>query len=231
MDDGRVKAAKALLTTAKNDEERERFEKSAAEPDVVLNQLKKHAVVNSQNLTNNIVNAFQRYFSAIIYSAALKRPAMMSSSQSIKIEDVFRFSRHKDLVNHIIDKKVNELAYGGLVDMERYFNERIGVTMFSDQRQRDLMRLFVEVRNINVHNGGIVNELFASRVGVVDGFSYTKGKLFHVDFDLLIALTDNAMKVATNIDSVVAKKFGMRLQRHRQWLDPSRKKQRSSKAV
>lgn len=133
----------------------------------MLEQLKKHSSVHSRNLTNGIVNAFQRYFSAIINAAALKRPEMLSSSQTVRVDDVLRFTRHKDLVAFIIDRKINELSYGGLADMEKYFDDRLGVRMFDDNRQRELLCLFVEVRNINVHNGGIVNDLFASRVGTV----------------------------------------------------------------
>lgn len=172
----------------------------------MLEQLKKHSTVQSRNLTNGIVNAFQRYFSAIINAAALKRPEMLSSSQTVRVDDVLRFTRHKDLVAFIIDRKINELSYGGLAAMEKYFDDRLGVRMFDDNRQRELLRLFVEVRNINVHNGGIVT-LFASRVGTVEGFSYSKGKTFHVDMDALITLSENAIRVAMHIDSTVSAKF------------------------
>ena len=141
----------------------------------------------------------------------------MMSSQQIKIEEVFRFKRHKDLVAYIIDKKVNELAYGGLMEMEKYFNDRLGIQMFENDAERNLLRLFIEVRNINVHNGGMINDLFANRVGTVEGFSYTVGKSFHVDMDALFALTNNAMRVALKIDASVSKKFGLKRQSHVKW--------------
>lgn len=217
-DEQRVIAAKALLKVGTNtEEEKERLEKSASDEEIVLRQLQKHARVLAQNLTNGAVSAFQRYFSGIINSAARKKPALLSSAQTIRVDDVLRFTKHRELVAFVIDRKVNDLSYGGLEDMERYFDERLGVRMFEDDRQRDLLKLFVEVRNINVHNGGIVNDVFASRVGAVDGYPYSRGKRFHVDMDRLVTLSSNAMQVAMNIDSVVRAKFGLKRQKHSVW--------------
>lgn len=219
-DNARVTASKALLMGEGDPTKRLHYEKSIAQPDMMLDQLKNHSTVQSRNLTNGIVNAFQRYFSSIINSAALKRPEIISSSQTIKIDDVLRFKKHKELIAFIIDRKINEISYGGLIDMEKYFDDRLGVRMFPDNRQRDLLRLFVEARNINVHNGGIVNDIFLSRVGTVDGFSYTKGKTFHVNLDALVTLSENAMHVAMHIDATVGAKFGLLRKAHRSWKRP-----------
>lgn len=216
-DESRRVAAKALAGAGGSDLDRERYEKVLEDPEPVLRALKKHSTVVSQNLTNGIVNSFQRYFSSIIQTAAKKRPEMLSSSQHVKLDDVLKFSRHKDLISFIIDRKINELSYGGLNDMERYFDDRLGVPMFNEDKERKLLRLFFEIRNINVHNGGIVNDIFSGRVGDVPGFSYKIGKNFHVDFDSLSILSMNAMKVAEGIDRAVSAKFKIRCKTCNSW--------------
>jgi hypothetical protein len=221
-DKNRVIASKALLPGAKSQAERERLEKSAANQDFMLGQLKEHSSLQSRNITNGIVNDFLRYFSSIIQAASLKRPEILSSSQSIKIEDIFRFTRHRDLVAFIINRKINDLSYGGLSEMERYFSDRLGVQMFEDDNERKLLRFFIEIRNINVHNGSIANEIFASRVGIVEGFPYSRGKKLHIDLDQLIRLSENAMKVALHIDRAIGSKFRLKLQRYIRWHKPVR---------
>jgi len=216
-DEARVGASKALLIGESDPEKITQYEASIANPDATLQELKGHSTVLSRNLTNGIVNAFQRYFSAIINSAVIKRPEMISSAQMVRVDDILRFTRHKDLVAFIIDRKINDLSYGGLTEMEKYFDDRLGVKMFDDDRQRELLRLFVEVRNINVHNGGIVNDLFVSRVGTVEGFPYTKGRNFHVDMEALVTLSENAMRVAMHIDSIVGAKFKLQKKAHHTW--------------
>ena len=221
-DHSRVKASKVLAPLETRSEERARLEASAADPNVTLRVLQKHSGVLSRNLTNGMVNAFQRYFSAIVQAVAEKRPVVMTSGQTVKVDDVLRFTRHRDLVAFIIDRKINDLSYGGLAEMEKYFNERLGVQMFQSERERDVMRVFIEARNINAHNGGVVNELFLSRVGKVKGFKFTEGKPFHVDMDALVELSENAMRVAMEIDATVSAKFGLRRKAHGRWLDGTR---------
>ncbi len=216
-DETRVVASKALLPLARNDGEREKYQKSIDNESVVFDQFKKHSKIHSQNLTNGSVNAFQRFFSGLVQSVALKRPETITSSAQVKIEDVIKFSSHRKLIEFLVDKKVNELAYGGLQDMERFFVERLGIAMFEDEVERSLLRLFIEARNINVHNGGVANSIFAGRVGTIDGFNYTVGKRFHVDFDDLIKLSENAMRVAMRLDREVAAKFRMQVKAHSTW--------------
>jgi len=91
-DEGRVRAAKALIPGAKPGEI-ERLQKSANDPDAALRQLKRFSTVQSRNLTNSTVNGFQRYFSAIIQAAALRRPEILRSSETVRIDEVLRFKR------------------------------------------------------------------------------------------------------------------------------------------
>lgn len=218
VDRNRVIAAEALLHGAKDDEEREKLQDTLRSPNETMQALNKHSSVMSMNLTNGVVSAFQRYFSSIVQAAGLKQPFILASAQ-VKVEDVLRFSRHRDLVSFIVDRKVNELAYGGLIDLEKFFNDRLGVKMFESDHERELLRLFIEARNINVHNGGVVNDIFLSRAGSVDGFEYVRGKRFYIDFDALVALTVNAMKVAMHIDAAVAAKFRIQRKADLKWND------------
>lgn len=97
-DEMRIKAASVLIESAENKKEKARFQASIDDKDATLNQLRKHANVQSQNLTNGAVSAFQRYFSGIIQAAVMKKPKILSSSQQIKINEVLRFTRHGDLI-------------------------------------------------------------------------------------------------------------------------------------
>jgi hypothetical protein len=92
--------------------------------------------------------------------------------------------------------------------------------MFATDTARVLLTAFVEIRNVNVHNGGIVNELFLSKVGKIDGFEFARGRQFHVDMDKLILLSDNAIRTALGIDQAVATKFGLQRKAHKLWSSP-----------
>ena len=219
-DRSRVAASKALLSVGSNlsTEDVRRYEVSAKDEDATLRELQKFSTVLSRNLTNGVVASFQLYFSSIIQEAIARKPELLNASQTIKIEEVMRFRRHSDLVAYLIDKKVNELSYGGIRDMATYFRERLGIEMFDNDEQKNKMALFNEVRNINLHNGGVVNDLFLSRVKPLDGYSFLKGKrALHIGLDQFVGLASNALRVALSIDRSVAEKFKLRRRVHVDW--------------
>jgi len=215
-DKDRVRAAGALAGVSEG-EEKKKYERSAADADLAMREFKKYSAVQSRNLTNAAVSGFQRYSSEIIQAVVLKRPEILRSGQNIRIEDVLRFNRHKDIVSYLIDKKINELSYGGIQDIEAYFRDRLNIEMFNSERERTLLTVFIEIRNINVHNRGIVNDLFLSKVGLVEGFRFERGKTFQVDLDELIKLSDNAIGVALNLDRAVSNKFKLKRKSHAAW--------------
>ena len=217
-DKTRIAAAQALAIVSDDPAHQERYAKHAAAPDSTFQALRRFSTVASQNLTNGIVNAFQRYFSSLIQSVALKCPQVMTSSKDqVRVDEILRFTRHRDLVNYIIDRKINSLSYGGLDELDRYFDDRLNIKMFHNDRQKLLLRLFVEARNINVHNRGRVNDIFVQRVGEVEGFPYKEGRVFHIDLDELIALSENAMAVAQAIDASVGLKYDLRRKAISSW--------------
>lgn len=69
-----------------------------------------------------------------------------------------------DLVKALAERKVNELAYVGMRALAKYLSERLGLDLFS--REEDLARAsrIIEVRNVVVHNGAVVNQVFLSRL-------------------------------------------------------------------
>lgn len=225
----RVTASKALLNGAKP-EEVESLQNSANDPDAALRQLMRFASVQSRNLTNATVNGLQHYFSEIVQAAASNRPEILRSSETLRVDEILRFNRYKDLVTFLIDKKINELSYSGIKGMESYFRERLGIEMFATDRSRILLTTFVEIRNINVHNRGFVNDLFLSKVGKVDGFEFVKGKYFHVGSEMLQLMSDNAMETALKLDYAVASKFGLQRKSHVRWLAPNTKKKQADVA-
>ena len=117
----------------------------------------------------------------------------------------------------MIDKKVNELSYGGIKDMEGYFRDRLGVGMFNNDEQRNLLACFNEIRNINLHNGSKINDLFLSKVAPIAGLKFVKGKIFHLEMDGFVRLATNALRVALLIDTSVASKFKLRRRCHERW--------------
>jgi hypothetical protein len=110
------------------------------------------------------------------------------------------------------DKKVNELAYGGLKGLEEYVKDRLGTTMFDNDDERIKLTILAELRNIHTHNRGIVNEIFLKRVGQkkFGSFDFVLDRTTHVGFEEFVILSRNAINVAMRLDTNLAKKFGVK---------------------
>ena len=211
-------ASKALISVAKNEEERQRYQDIIDHPERAVKKLNQFGALNSRNLTVTTVDAFLWFISATIQGAMKKRPEMIKSGESVKIEDIFEFSNKRELINYLIDKKVNSLSYGGMSKIEKFISNSMGISMFSDHDARQLMQIFVEVRNIHVHNRGFVNQVFLSRAMQHEKFQFVEGKRAQLDFDELVYLTRVCVQTAIDLDGQICKKFSIKQKRYSTWL-------------
>jgi hypothetical protein len=222
-DEVRIIAAKALAKAGGDPEDAKKYEQAQANPSPVFDEMKKFSNIQSQNLVLRASNAFLLYYSEIIQSAILKRPEILKSKQTIRWDELLGFTRFDEVVRYLIDKKVNELSYAGLGQMEEFMFDRLGMAGSITDEQRTLAAIFVEIRNIYTHNRGVVNGIFLARVGNHMEFKFVEGKYFHVDFDIFSRLSGNCLEVAYSIDDAIAVKFGLRRKRYRAWLSEGKK--------
>ncbi len=168
----------------------------------------------SRHLVTQMVNNLLCYLSEILQVAIVKRPEILRSSEQISINEVLQFTRMNDVVSYLTDRKINELSYGGLKQINEFISKRLGLELFDTDPQRLRLTLFIELRNIHTHNRGIINQLFLDRVGKDQEVKRQLGELYHVDLDEFILLSNNAIEIATKLDSDIARKFGVKRKRH-----------------
>jgi len=207
-DDTRVTAAKALIhSLADDDPDRARFEEVISKPDMIAKRLADFRRVTSENLVNNTVNAFNRYISDAVQACILKQPRILSSEDVVPVKSIIGMSDMKDVIRVLVERRVNKLSYGSLSDLSEYVAKHLGVSLFQDAEQEAWVRLAIEVRNINVHAGGIVNAVFHDRVKDTRGESFVIGKRHHTDWDLYSSFAMNLVRTAHEFDDAITKKF------------------------
>lgn len=176
---------------------------------IVFRRVQYYGPLLSRNIVTDLANNFLVYLSEILQKAAKKRPEILRSNERITTEDILQFENVSDIVSFIADRKISELSYGGLRETERFIKDRLGLELFDNQKQRELLTILVELRNIQAHNRGRINELFLKRVGdhSQTHFKFIKGETYQADFDAIIALSNNAIKIAVDMDEKIANKF------------------------
>jgi hypothetical protein len=175
-------------------------------------RVRENSPLLSRNLVVGMANNFFSYVSEMLQHVLRRKPEVLRSSERLTNEEVLQFTRVKELVAYMADKKVNELAYGGLKGVEDYVRDRLGIAMFDNEDERIKLTILAELRNIHTHNRGVVNEIFLKRVGhrQFGDFEFTLDKKTHVNFDQFVLLSRNAIDVASRLDANLGKKFSVR---------------------
>lgn len=213
-------AAKALVEHEPDEEKKKELEEAIKNPNRAMDRLTQFKEINSRNISTNTAECFLWYVSNIIQASMKRRPEMIKSGESIKVEEIFNYSNKRELVNFLIDKKVHSLSYGGLTQIQKYLEETLGIKPYREDRDSELLKVFIEIRNIQAHNRGIVNKIFLKRAGeVVHKFDldFHEGKLAHLKYDDLIMFSRCCVETALHIDQQAAKKFGIERKKLSTW--------------
>jgi hypothetical protein len=194
-------------------------EESAEKQLKAFDRVRGYSPLFSRNLIMGMANNFFSFVSETLQVVLRKRPEVLRSSERLTNEEVLQFTRINELVAYMADKKVNELAYGGLKGVEDYVKERLGLALFDDEVERLRLTVLAELRNIHTHNRGVVNELFLKRIGhqKVDDLQFKLGQRTHVDFEHFAILSRNAIIVAKRLDVNLCKKFRIKRAKYGEW--------------
>jgi len=169
-----------------------------------------------------LVDNFMSFLSETLQACMSKKPELLRSKEQIKTEDVLRFTNRRELVDFLVNRKLNELGYGGLRGIEEFMDQRLNVRLVKSDDERALLSIAIELRNIYTHNRGVANELFLSRIAEHEhAYKFIQGKRFHADFDQIVRFANNLFDIAIQLDGQVLTKFGLQKRRYVTW-DASR---------
>lgn len=193
------------------------FEELKLNKDATLQRLTGFSELQSENMCIRLVDNFVNYLSEMIQACMIKRPEILRSKEMISIEDILRFSTRKELVAHLVDRKLNELTYGGIREIDRFLLERTGIRVATAQ-EKDKLSFAIEVRNIHTHNRGRVSDITLRRLaGVEHGYQLTKGQYFHAGYDTIVEISNNIASIARRLDEQLAPKFRLRTKTYQSW--------------
>lgn len=183
----------------------------------MVNGFAKFSGYNSRLITNSLVDAFLCYLSGLLQEVMKKRPDVLRSKESLTFNEVLEYRSRSNLLEYMIDKKINRLSYGGLSAIEEYVQSVFSIEVFSDAEIETSIKMLIEARNINVHNRGFVNRTFVERTRGLEFDRPSIGKRFHLNWDLLVKLSEDLVRAALYLDGDVAKKYGLRRKKYVTW--------------
>lgn len=173
------------------------------------------------------VNFYERHFSAMTYSRSIdnfviyfkeilaevvyKRPEILRSKDQERLDFILDYESMSDLLKAISEKKIEELFYRGINDIERFFKDRLGIELFKDDEFRKIINKLIKQRNLIVHNRGRITKEFHKEFPA-DGFIEGMYQTFtYLDISRLNLHLHNYL---VELDIEIAAKFDLELIKH-----------------
>jgi hypothetical protein len=109
------------------------------------------------------VDSALAYMSAVLELIYHQYPGALRSKERVDVDYVLQFNSAEDLLHALIERKVHGLSFRSLTDLDEYVSQNLGLSLFANKEQRARAVRLVDVRNLVVHNRGVVNRIFKER--------------------------------------------------------------------
>lgn len=159
-----------------------------------------------QMMLSRAADNYLTYLADILALIFRKRPETLRSGEMVKLDIVLQHKAMEDLIAVLAERRVVQLSYQGMRELSKYLEEKLGFPLFKKAQQLQRAFQIVELRNLIVHNRGVVNRTFLSKV---EGFSAGLGKTLVFDLDTVLSAVHFLGRSVADIDLRAGKKFGL----------------------
>jgi hypothetical protein len=152
------------------------------------------------------IDNFSLYVTDLLREIHRMVPEALRSSEQITVSEVLEHESIRGLLDWLIERRVERLAYKGMRELSSEIEKRLGFRLFEQDEDLETAVLAVELRNAIVHNRGCVSEIGAKRASQLVGQVGKKIKLQILD---LAGYLNFFVKQVQEIDERAAQKFGL----------------------
>lgn len=176
------------------------------EPGPHTRQLRRYRQELLQAFISRFVDNFEVYLVDILREVLRQKPDILRSrQQTVTLEYLLEFERIDDLIQDIIESKVNSLSYKGFLELEQWYKEK-GIPLVVKQEDIHVVVELIATRNVIVHNRGRVDEKY---LRTVPTSAYKVGELREIDVDDLFSTLSILNSIVSETDQEIAQKFNL----------------------
>lgn len=124
-----------------------------------------HKELLYKNSLISLLSTVEWFFSQILHFYYDKYPdAAGIKNKTLTLDDLKNFVTVKDAENYLIENKIEDVLRGSLKDWFKILKDEIKLGLgYKDNFEDDLVEVY-QRRNLLVHNGGIINSIYISKV-------------------------------------------------------------------
>jgi hypothetical protein len=123
-----------------------------------------------------------------LFNILTNRKSSLKSKNKISYDEVLSFTSIKSLIVSLAQKEVDQLGYGSIDDVEKYFFERFNIKLSDFESWEDIVEASYR-RNLVIHNKGRTNDLYCKRTGF-----QKRNVSIGVDIDYVSKVSENLIE-------------------------------------
>lgn len=151
------------------------------------------------------VDNFILYLSELLREIFRSKPEILRSGDQERLDFVLQFETMEEFIEALVERKVERLAFLGIRDLNEFFKERLGFALGSKEQLQNIHEA-VEIRNIIVHNRGVISPTFKRRL---PSFKGCVGEPVNVDYEMSKRYCHSLEEIVRDLDRVASLKFGL----------------------
>ncbi|TWI02469.1 hypothetical protein IQ17_04082 [Bradyrhizobium daqingense] len=192
---------------------RQAFEAEASKYKLVSYDFSNHRQFVNETMLSRAVESFDLYVLLILREIFEAKPEILKSEGSIDIATVIDLKSFDSVVTFLTERKIHELSYKSLDDLQKYIHSRTGLALFRTDAAFDAALLASEVRNLIAHNDCRVNDIFDRRLkGLkrpLDDLPISKAGKFIIEDEWLRQVSYTLDAAVFDFDVAASDKFGL----------------------
>lgn len=158
-----------------------------------------------------VVDVYLLYLGDLATEIHTSRPETLRNQEQVTYEEVLAHESMDSLILHMVEQRVSKLSRSGFRDLAKDFDNRLGVSLTSNDDEYSRINIAVAVRNLFVHRAGKTDRQFLRAI--------SPGTASGAGAGTELATTPNAVLrnmafIATSalaLDDRAAAKFGLHL--------------------
>lgn len=150
------------------------------------------------------IDNFISYFKDILSEIVLINPNILKSKEKERLDFILSFESLSDLHKAISEKKIEELFYKGIYDIEKFFVDRLGIILFKNEEDKNGINYIIKQRNLIVHNRGKISKEF---IAEFPERKHTAGLYLFYTYEDISLLNLQLQNFLVDLDEEISKKF------------------------
>jgi hypothetical protein len=170
-----------------------------------VDEFKAFRPLTREMLLNRFVDNFLTYVAQLLALAFKTRPDMLKSNEKVEVGFVLEHRTTDELTEALADRRVERLSYQGLEALAADLRTGLGFELIPDETRFQSAVELVEMRNLLVHNRGIVNRRYRGRVAGAPPL----GEHLRLTSDIVVDGLQLLTECATDIDRRAVAKWAL----------------------